>query len=192
MIKDFVTKYFWLFFIFGLSMGLFFPNVGLLLTPHLIYIFIMVMILTILRLDIKNISIEIKKPLLIFVVVIFILLIRPLLFYYVSKPLFGTEFLLAILVLCLMPAGNNISIYSSILKGNPSLAIILTSITLVLSPFTISFLISKLFLLNISINFFDIFIYLIKVIFIPIIIALIINKLWRGYVSKTKYYYNSV
>ncbi len=175
----------------GILIGTFFPYSSL-LTPYILYILMFVLFLTSLKIDLKKIFERIKNLKLVLYLISLILVISPLLLYYIFKPLVEQEYGLAILILLVMPAGMAVPVYATIFKGDKELALIITTLTSLLCPLTIPILIYLLSGIETDINFFKLFITLSTVIFIPFLSSTIFRKFLKKFIYNTKKYYSSI
>ena len=188
---NFLTKNFWVTFVIGIILGVFFEFSKKFL-PYILYMLIFILFLSCLQIDFKNLFRRIKRYKLIVWLVVWILVLLPILLYLLFKLFLDLNSSTAILILLVMPVGMTIPFYASLFKGDRELALVLTVITSLLCPFTIPFLI-KLFLgTNFSVNILDMLIMLCLVIFIPFLFSFFIRRFALEAIEKTKKYYSSL
>lgn len=188
---NFITKYFWIFFILGMILGLF-VKLSSLVSPYIIYILMFVLFLTILKIDFSQIIKSFKKPFLIIYLTFLTLIIAPLLAYLLAKSILAPEYTLAILILFAMPAGMATPAYSDIFKGNTPLSLIVTTISSLLAPITIPIILLFITGTKYNLSFLSMFQTLAMIIFIPFILAFIIKKFAKTTISKTQKYYSAI
>jgi len=184
-----ILKYFWLLFIFGIILGMLFPSLKL-ISPYLTYILMFVLFLSSLKMDTAKLFKRIKELKLLIFLVSFILIIIPIFLYLIFKGFLDLEYSLAILILLVMPSGMTVPVYSTILNGDKELALIIVILTSLLCPITIPFLLHFLVGVQITINSLQIFYSLSVIIFIPLILSILLKKVGKNFIEKTKKYYS--
>lgn len=126
-----------------------------------------------------------------FVVVIYMLLVLPLAVYAVTIVL-APDLVLPLTLLAAMPAGMSVPLMVEVVGGRVAYGLLLTIITQILSPFTIPFLIYLLFSAQIEVPFLSMIFSLIKIIFIPFILAQVFKKYSTNLVLKFNNYSKSL
>ncbi|MFH0906900.1 MAG: bile acid:sodium symporter [bacterium] len=188
---NFITEYFWFFFILGMLSGIFLP-LTFLISPYIIYLLMFVLFLSCLKIDIVELSKRIKDVKLVAYLTFSVLIISPILFYSIFSYFLEFEYSLAMLLLLVMPVGIAIPAYTAVFRGDKELSLILSIITSLLCPITIPFLIYVLAGLRASIDYFQVFTMLSIVIFIPFILSSFIKRISGKIVNRTQKYYSAV
>jgi len=143
----------------------------------------LIFFLSALKTDLKEVVEYLHNKKMIFFANLFMLIILPVLVYYVTSFVFPA-LAVAFLLLAAMPSGMTDPLLSEISGGKQSLALVLTISTSLLAPFTIPFLIELLAGEYISVGFLDMFEVLAKVIFIPFFLAELVKYLFGKGVKK--------
>ncbi|MHC1604868.1 MAG: bile acid:sodium symporter family protein [Candidatus Methanofastidiosia archaeon] len=185
-----IENNFSVFIALALVFGLAFPKISIAFNPYIVPMLMGIMFLTILKIDSKDFFKSASKPFYLVYLSSLILIISPIFFYYFSK-LFYPEIAIATLIIIAMPAAMASTSLTDLLGGNASLSLLLTTITSLLAPFTVPFLILILAGVKTQANFLDMLLLLSEVIFIPFIAALLSRKLFPLTINKTKKYYSS-
>ncbi len=187
----FIKEYFWLLFILGILAGIFLPFSSL-ITPYILYMLMFTLFLSCLNIDISRLVRKIRDLRLVIYLVFLILIVVPLLFYFIFNSFLESEYSLAILILLAMPTGMTTPLYVNILKGDNELALIIVTITSLLSTLTIPFLIYFLVGIQTNINFIQMFTTLSMIIFIPFILSILFRRIGKRIIDNTKKYYSSI
>ncbi len=184
-----IEKYYWLFFALGMALGWFGSNFVSFLSPYVLHMLVIVLFLTMLKIDAKDVFSHFKNPFIIVYLSALILIVSPIVFYYLSSVFLPLNYSLAILLLAAMPVGMSITAYARIFKGNTSLALTLTIVTSLLAPFTVPSIIYFLTGNNLQINIFDMLILLAEIIFAPFLFSSLVRKIAAKQITKTEKYF---
>jgi len=190
-IKDF---YFSIIIISSIILGLIFANQFFLLAPFTIIFLMVILFLSALKFNFKEIVTSIdetKEQVVILLATIFILAILPIIVFYLTNLIYPT-LAPAFFILSLAPVGMTVPFFVDLINGNKGLALILVIFTSLLSPFSISFLINFILGGTVDVDFMGMFINLIKIIFIPFIIAFIIKHLFPEKIQQASKYFNNI
>jgi predicted Na+-dependent transporter len=190
-IFNLIEKYFWIFLLGALIMGLSFPVFNgffmSLLVPEL-----MIMLFTVfLKTDLTSIWKKIKNYKLMLYLSFMYLIFIPLIFYVVIN-FFDKNLAMAALLLLSMPAGSASPALADIIKGNKALSMSIAIITSVLAPFTISLIFGFLKFENLSINISEMFFTIALVVFVPMVLSQIIKKHATDFIKKVKHSFTSI
>ncbi len=105
---------------------------------------------------------------------------------YLFALLFVPNYALALLILAAMPVGMATPLMTDIIGGRPGLAMAMTVVTSLLAPFTIPLVINTLAGTNVSINFWQMFLSISEIIFIPFGLAWLTRHFFPNTIAKTK------
>jgi bile acid:Na+ symporter, BASS family len=171
----FIERYFWIFMIAGLLMGLIYPVYNdflmLMLKP-----FLMVMLfLVFLKTDVAQIIHKMKNYRLMTFVVFMNMIAIPVLFF-LTINLFNQNLAIAILLLTAMPAGVASPALTDIVKGNTALSASIVITTSVVAPLTVPLLFWGIQINDLSINPWWLFKDLALIIFLPIVASQIVKR----------------
>lgn len=190
-VAEFVSNYFWIFFIFGLLAGIFLPF-SFLLSPYIVYLLMFVLLLSCLKIELRQVFERIKDFRLVVFLIIWILVFIPLLIYFPFRIFLDYEYSLAILTLLVMPTGMCVPVYATIFKGDKELALALSVATSLICPLTIPTLMYFLVGIKANINPVQMFLSLSMIILSPFIISLFLKKIAKEIIRKTERYYPSI
>ena len=186
-----IEKYFWIFLIAGLFLGLINPHFNDNLMSLLEPLLMTMLCIVFLKSDLLHIITEIKNyKLMLYLVVAYMILI-PIIFFFTIN-MFSQTLALGALILTAMPAAIAAPALTDIVKGNIALSTSITIITSLIAPFSIPALFILLDFENISINPWGIFKNLAIIIFIPILISQIIRKYFSKSIDKSKHWFTPI
>lgn len=192
MFSRLIEKYYWLFFAAGMALGWFVPRAVGFLSPYILHMLVIVLFLTMLKIDAKDVFSHFKNPFLVIYLSALVLIISPIALYYFSSMFLPMNYSLAILLLAAMPAGMSITAYAGIFKGNASLALTLTMVTSLLAPFTVPSIIYFLTGNSLQINVLDMLALLAEIIFAPFLFSALVRKVAAKQITKTEKYFRPV
>jgi BASS family bile acid:Na+ symporter len=191
-VSFFIEKYFWLFLIAGIVLGLwdpmsintfpaFLPKI--LLGMMLFFVFLKIDSLQVLE-NIRN------YKLMIYISSVYMFVI-PLLFFFTIK-LFNTELATGILLLTAMPAGVSTPALTDIVKGNVTLSMSLAIVSQMIAPFTVPLLFWVIDFNGHSINKLLMLKDMAIIVFLPMIITQVIKKFFPLAIRKTQHLFTSL
>ena len=185
-ISQLIEKYFWIFLIAGILIGLWLP-VRFEFPKYLNKIILGLMLFSVfLKIDALEIIEKMKDYKLMIYIVLVYMIIVPVLFFLLVN-IFDRQLALGILLLTAMPAGVSTPALTDILKGNISLAMSITIVTQVVAPFTVPFLFMVIGTKGLEINKFLIFKDIAILVFIPLILAQVVKKNFPAAVKRSQY-----
>ena len=97
-------------------------------------------------------------------------------FVYLIALILVPDYALPLLILAAMPTGMSTPLLAGIVGGRESLAMAMTVTTSLLAPFTVPLIIHALVGVNVDVNFWQMFISIAEIIFIPFILVWIIRR----------------
>lgn len=174
-IKYTMKKYTWLIVLIAIILGFSLPQIGLIFRPYLTYLLMLLMFLSCLNIDFQKILKPLKYWKNEMQALAIIHLASPLLIL-LLKPFFSDEIFLGLIIASVISSGIGVVFLSRLYGGIPSQSLILTSISNILSPITVPFLILIFAKTNIKIDYLAIGLTMLKLVIIPIALALIIRK----------------
>lgn len=127
-----------------------------------------------LKVDIKKSGKYLQDRRMILVTNVFMLVVLPVVVYYATRLVYP-EIAVAALILAAMPAGMTTPLLSEIVKGRPSLALVITITTSLFAPFTIPLVIKFVAGASVDLSVLEMFEKLARVIFIPIVLANVVK-----------------
>jgi len=177
-----------IFIAIAFFLGLAFPGQAKTINPYIIYVLMGIMYFTILKMDLGSLSKLIMRPAYIIMLCVIVLVVTPIMFYYLSELIYP-ELSAAALIIGALPTALAASSLTDLLKGNVNVSLVTTIATSLLAPFTIPILIGVFIGVETEANASDMLIMLSEVIFIPFVLALITKWKARNFVSKTEQYF---
>ena len=186
-----IEKHFGIFFITAILIGLFLPSIGIIFEPYILHFLLFILFLSCLKIDFADIITHIKRPLLLTYITFMLLIAIPTLLFFITK-LINPNLAIPVLILASMPAGMATATLTDITKGKVSLALVITTTTSLLCPFTIPLLMRYLIGATLPVSTYEMLTMLATIIFIPFAAAFITRKIARKQIQKTKQYYSSI
>jgi BASS family bile acid:Na+ symporter len=191
-INIFIEKYFWLFLIAGILLGLWNP-LQIRIVPAVLpkTLLGLMLFFVFLKIDSLQILENIRNLKLMIYISFLYMIIIPLVFF-LSIKVFNPDLAIGILLLTAMPAGVSTPALTDIVKGNVSLSMSLTIVSQLVSPFTVPLL---FWLINLNGHSIDKLLMLKDmaiIVFLPMIIAQVIKKYFPVLINKTQHYFTSL
>ncbi|MBI59695.1 hypothetical protein CL657_00590 [bacterium] len=170
-------KFFWVFIISSIILGLNYPQLFLPYEGYIIYIIMFIMGLLFLKVDIIDVVTHIKRPLSILYISCIKLIILPILVYFIFIKVDPTLHM-SLFLLASLPTGVTSALFTDIMNGRTSLNLTAVIITNLLSIFTIPFLFFIFFNTDLNLNYMLMFTSLLKIIIIPFLAAKLIKRVF--------------
>jgi BASS family bile acid:Na+ symporter len=162
----------------SLALGLFFPESALKLEPFGTLFLGIIFFLSALKIDLKEFIKYLKDQKMVAAVNFVMLIGLPVVVYYATLLIYP-DLAIAFLLLAAMPAGMTSPLLAEICGGKQSLALVLTISTSLLAPFTVPLMIKLLAGATVQVDTLAMFLSLVKVIFIPFILANLVKYFWH-------------
>ena len=190
-ISNFIEKYFWLFLIAGIVIGLWNPLPFRTFPAFLPKILLGMMLFTVfLKIDSLQILENIKNyKLMIYISIVYMIIIP--VFFFFSISIFNPDLAIGILLLTAMPAGVSTPALTDIVKGNVPLSMSLTIVTQIISPFTVPLLFWLINLHGHSVDKLLMLKDMAIIVFLPMIISQLIKKYFPLTIKKTQHLFTS-
>ncbi len=170
-------KFFWIFIIVSIFLGLSYPQFFIAYEGYIIYIIMCIMGLLFLKVDIIDVITHIKKPLPIIYISCIKLILLPILVYFIfikADPILQ----MSLFLLASLPTGVTSALFTDIMNGRTSLNLTTVIVTNLLSIFTIPFLFFIFYNTDLNLNYMLMFSSLLKIIIIPLLIAKLIKRVF--------------
>jgi bile acid:Na+ symporter, BASS family len=191
-VSVFIEKYFWLFLLAGIVLGLCYPLPYRIFPAFLPKMLLgMMLFFVFLKIDSLKVLENIKNyKLMIYISFVYMFLI-PLLFFF-SINLYNHELAIGMLLLTAMPAGVSTPALTDIVKGNVSLSMSLAIVSQVIAPFTVPLLFWMIDFNGQSVDKLLMFKDIAIIVFLPMIIAQVIKKYLPIVINKTQHLFTSL
>lgn len=187
----FFTESYLMIVVLSLFLGIVFSKNVVFLAGYSTIVLGAIFFFTALKISMREVLSHLSDKKLLITVNIFMLILLPIVVYYGTLALFPA-LAIAFLILASMPVGMTAPLLSEISGGKQGLALVLTVSTSLLAPFTVPFIIKILVGADIPVNFFDMFLALAKVIFVPFLLANIIKIFWRENIKVVESHFKPV
>jgi bile acid:Na+ symporter, BASS family len=187
----FIEKYFWIFLLGGIILGLAFPVYNDFLMSLLKPFLMLMLFLVFLKTDIQHIFQSMKNYRLMSFIVIINMAIIPVIFFFIVN-IFDSSLALAILLLTAMPAGVTTPALTDIVKGNTALSASIVIATSVIAPLTVPLLFWIIGNNDLSVSPWLLFKDLASIVFLPMIISQIVKKYFPKIIEKNSHLFTSV
>jgi arsenite transporter len=183
-------KFFWLFLLIAIFSGLIFPSFFQAFEGLVVYIIMTIMLLLFLKVDILDVVTHMKSPFTILYICLINLIILPIMVYFLFSSL-DLKLQMSLFFLAALPTGVSSAVFTDIMKARTSLNLTIVIVSNLLSIFTIPFLFFIFFQADLNLDYFGLFTNLLKIIFIPFIIAKALKQLLKdSIISNMKSYLN--
>ncbi len=187
----YIEKYFALFLIAGIILGLSVPVYSSVLMSFLKPLLMIMLFLVFLKTDVSQIIKNMKNYRLTALVVILNIVIFPLIFYFVVNP-FNHNLAVGALLLTAMPAAIASPALTDIVKGNTALSASIVIVSSLVAPLTVPFLFWLVRISDLSINPWWLLIDISVIIIIPLIVSQFVKKYKPRFVEKNQQIFTSV
>jgi len=171
-----LSQYVWAFVLSAVLLGFFLPALELLLQPHITYLLIILMTLSLLNITLTDIRQSFQHRQVYLVVAL--TLLTPLLAWF-AKPVLDPLSFAGLILATSAPAGISIVFICNLCKGNPSDALSITTLSHLLSIITVPTLLWIMLGETIALDFAAIVLALVKFIAFPFILAQLLGPLLR-------------
>lgn len=165
-------KYFWLIILIGVILAFVWPTPGLYIKSVLIYLLMLMMFLSCLKIELKDLT-KIKNDWWRFLILmIFVFVLPPALTYLTKLFIIKDEMVYVGMILAAsVPCGISVVFISDLLKGEPAKALTATTLAHLISPIVTPAIVWFFAHKIIEINFFEISILILKLVIIPLALA---------------------
>lgn len=178
-----IEKYSSYFLILVVIFGILFPYFGF-FSKYITYFLMVILLITFLKVDFNCIRIYIKKPLLVLYILLINSIITPIVVFLIFRTFTSDYyFLSALMLLALVPTGVAASAMTDLSNGNTLLSVLITILTHILAPILIPIFFFILFRKVIKLDYFQVFLTISRLIFIPLILSFPIKKYFKKFTN---------
>jgi bile acid:Na+ symporter, BASS family len=189
-ISHFIEKYFWIFLLAGIVIGLWQP-VHFVAPKYLPKILLgMMLFFVFLKIDVLEVIENIRNFKLMISIALLYMIIFPIIFFLMVN-IFDRQLAIGVLLLVAMPAGVSSPALTDILKGNISLAMSIAVVTQVIAPFTVPFLFWIIGTKGLEIDKFLLFKDIAILVFLPMTIAHLLKRNFTPVVERSQHTFTS-
>lgn len=178
-----IEKYSSYFLILVVIFGILFPYFGF-LSKYITYFLMVILLITFLKVDFNCIRIYVKKPLLVLYILFINSIITPIVVFLIFRTFTSDYyFLSALMLLALVPTGVAASAMTDLSNGNTLLSVLITILTHIIAPILIPIFFFILFRKVIKLDYFQVFLTISRLIFIPLILSFPIKKYFKKFAN---------
>ncbi len=174
-IEHLMKKYMWAIIFVAIIISFIYPNPGLMLKPYLIYLLMLLMFFSCLGINLKKIAEELKDCRDELATLAIIHLASPILILFL-KPFLPEEVFLGLILAAVISSGMSVVFLSYLYGGIASEALVITSISNILSPITVPFLVLLFARTTIRVDVLAMIWTIFKLVAIPLAAAALIRK----------------
>ena len=186
-----IEKYFWVFFIAGLILGLVAPVYNNFLMTMLKPLLMVMLFLIFLKTDVSQIFKNMKNYRQMIFLALLYMVVIPLLFFYAIK-IFDPTLAIGVLLLISMPPAVSTPALTDIVKGDTALSTSIVIITSIVAPLTVPFLFWLIKFEALSVNPLWLLKDLSMIIIIPVIASQLVKKYLSPFIEKKAHTLTSI
>ncbi|MGB0757051.1 MAG: bile acid:sodium symporter family protein [Patescibacteria group bacterium] len=170
----FISHNSWIVIFVALVTGFVYPEAGLWVAPAVVYLLMILILLSTLDVKYRDILKQLHKVRIILTALIVIHIALPLLVL-LFKPLVSDDIFLGLIIAAAIPSGLSVIFFAKLFKGLPSEALVITMLSNMLSPFIVPTVVYVLAREIVSIDILGMMWTIVKIVFIPLIVARLIR-----------------
>ncbi len=175
----------------SLALGLLLPRYAIHLADWTSIFLGIIFFLSALKIDLKEVLSYLQDKKMVVMANLVMLILLPIVIYFATRLVFP-DLAIAFMLLAAMPAGMTSPLLAEICGGKQSLALVITISTSLLAPFTIPLMVRLLAGTSVQVDTLGMFLSLIKVIFIPFLLANIVKYFWHHKIKATYYTFKPI
>jgi len=190
-IQRFIENHFWLFLMLGMLIGFIFPGQAIVLDRFVIVLLMMLLYVVFLKIDLASIIGHIKRPFLLVYLLVCNLLVTPVLVYACTWKL-DPDIRLAVVLLACLPSGTAAPALTDIVKGKASLTLVLTILSSMIAPLSITGLFYVLYHTAISLDYTRLFLGLVAFTLVPLAASQLSKRLFGPAIERCKRHFGAL
>lgn len=159
----------------AILLGFVWPMPGLWLKPYLIYLLMVMMFFSCLKIDVKELK-EVPKNWWRYLVLLVLIFFAPSFIIFLARPWLSDMIFVGLIIAAAMPAGISIVFLADLMGGEPLKALVLTTATHILSPIVTPMVIWLFAHEIVNIEFGAMIILIGKLVIIPLVLAQIVRQ----------------
>lgn len=159
----------------AILLGFVWPMPGLWLKPYLIYLLMVMMFFSCLKIDVKELK-EVPKNWWRYLVLLVLIFLAPSFIIFLAHPWLNDMIFVGLIIAAAMPAGISIVFLADLMGGEPLKALVLTTTTHILSPIVTPMVIWLFAHEIVNIEFGVMIILIGKLVIIPLVLAQIVRQ----------------
>lgn len=186
-----IERYFWLFLLLGVFLGFVFPDQASMLERYVVVFMMTLLYIVFLKIDMASIIGHIKKPILLMYLLICNLIVIPVLSYACTIPL-DPDIRIGVILLASLPSGMSAPALAEIVKGKTSLTLVLTMLSSMIAPVTITGLFYILFRNLIPLDYSKLFFSLVAFILVPLLASQLSRHYFGSVIERFKKHFGAL
>lgn len=188
----FTKKHFALIVLASVAIGLLWPTPGIYIQPYNAAILMVMMFFSCLKIDLRELK-NVKKDWWRYLVVLMFSFLWPVLVAYLARGFFDKEVFVGLIIVAAVPSAVSVVFMSDLLGGEPTKALVATTLAHLISPILTPFLVWLTTRTVIDVSFLDLFLLIAKLVLIPFVLAQIVRRFkWHEVLAKQSQTANTV
>lgn len=189
---SFTKKYFALIVLASVAIGLLWPTPGIYIQPYNAVILMIMMFFSCLKIDLRELK-NVKKDWWRYLVILGFSFVWPVLVAYLARGFFDKEVFVGLIIAAAVPSAVSVVFMSDLLGGEPTKALVATTLAHLISPILTPFLVWLTTRAVIDISFLDLFLLICKLVLIPFVLAQVVRWFkWHEALAKQSQTANTV
>lgn len=184
-IQRLVEDNFWVFLLLGMLIGFVFSDEVVVPDRYVIVLLMVLLYVVFLKNDMVSVIGHIRKPLLLLYLLACNLLVIPVLVFVFTLGL-DPDLQVAVVLLACMPSGTSAPALTDIVKGKASLSLVLTILSSMIAPLTITGLFYVLYSTAIPLDYTRLFLGLVAFTLVPLLASQMTKRFFSGAVERCK------
>jgi BASS family bile acid:Na+ symporter len=176
---------FWVFLLLGMLMGFVFSDEAAVLDHYLVVLLMALLYVVFLKNDMGNALGHIRRPLLLLYLLACNLLVIPVLVFVFTRGL-EPDLKVAVFLLACMPSGISAPALTDIVKGDTALSLVLTVLSSMIAPLSITGLLYVLYGTAIPLDYTRLFLGLVAFTLVPLLASEVTKRCFSGAVERCK------
>ena len=166
----FTQKFFWLIVLGAIVLGFAWPAPGLFFQPYLMYLLMVMMFISCLKINVRDMKLALPMWWRYLVLLVFIFVL-PTFLIFLCRGFFSPQIYIGLIIASAVPSAVSVVFMSDLLCGEPAKALVASTLAHIVSPLLTPFLVLVFAGQTISVDFWSMCILIIKLVFIPLLAA---------------------
>lgn len=188
----FTQKYFFIFIFLAIALGFVWPMPGLVINRFVVYLLVLMMILSCLKINLKELS-GIKNDWWRYVVLLMLVYLLPVAIIWCFKDFLNQQIFIGLIVASSVPSAVSVVFMSDLLNGEPHKALIATTLAHLVSPIITPFLVWLFAHQYVDVKLSEMLLLIAKLVIVPLVFAQILRKFsWQKKVAQYSSLLNTI
>lgn len=163
-------EYFWVFILLAIGLGFFVPSVGLALKPFVLYLLILLMIFSTLKINVREVLDDLKNLKEEAAILLIVFIITPLLVL-LLRPWLDPQLYLGFIIIAAVPCGISVVFLSTLFGGDGAQALTITGLAHLAAPIITPLLVEIFAGAQVEVSFWAMVWLIVQLVLFPLIIA---------------------